>query len=205
MFVRVNDYAVGFGDCAEGSRGFGIKGVSGVFLGHDFVTVSRKDAEWQQLKPAVLGAIMDHYLSGAPVLAGGATGMIGLKAVAGAAPVTGCAPVGERSVATTGWAPVGERAGTAGCPVGVGRTAAMMPDEGRLLPRGGSVSGWVSAGGGQVLLRRSEVAGGRQTLRRDVAVGGRVVGGPGVVHGQGSVKKISGMYRRARKIFPDRL
>ncbi|MFO1033475.1 MAG: NifU family protein [Hyphomicrobiales bacterium] len=49
---------------------FGIKGVSGVFLGHDFVTVSRKDVEWQQLKPAVLGAIMDHYLAGAPMLAG---------------------------------------------------------------------------------------------------------------------------------------
>jgi Fe-S cluster biogenesis protein NfuA len=52
------------------ARLFGIKGVSGVFLGHDFVTVSRKDMEWQQLKPAVLGAIMDHYLGGAPVLAG---------------------------------------------------------------------------------------------------------------------------------------
>ena len=51
---------------------FGIKGVSGVFLGHDFVTVSRKDTEWQQLKPAMLGAIMDHYMSGAPMLAGAA-------------------------------------------------------------------------------------------------------------------------------------
>ncbi|MCA0431695.1 MAG: NifU family protein [Proteobacteria bacterium] len=47
---------------------FGIKGVSGVFLGHDFVTVSRNGVEWQQLKPAILGAIMDHYLSGAPVV-----------------------------------------------------------------------------------------------------------------------------------------
>jgi Fe-S cluster biogenesis protein NfuA len=47
---------------------FAIKGVSGVFLGHDFVTVSRSGMEWQQLKPAVLGAIMDHYLSGAPVM-----------------------------------------------------------------------------------------------------------------------------------------
>ncbi len=47
---------------------FEIKGVSGVFLGHDFVTVSRKGAEWQQLKPAILGSIMDHYMSGAPVL-----------------------------------------------------------------------------------------------------------------------------------------
>ena len=61
------------GESPLASKLFGIKGVSGGFLGHDFVTVSRKDAEWQQLKPAVLGAIMDHYLSGAPVLAGAAT------------------------------------------------------------------------------------------------------------------------------------
>ncbi len=47
----------------------GIKGVSGVFLGHDFVTVSRSGAEWQQLKPAILGTIMDHYMSGVPMLA----------------------------------------------------------------------------------------------------------------------------------------
>jgi Fe-S cluster biogenesis protein NfuA len=48
---------------------FGIKHVSGVFLGHDFVTVTRSGGEWQQLKPAILGAIMDHYLSGAPIVA----------------------------------------------------------------------------------------------------------------------------------------
>jgi Fe-S cluster biogenesis protein NfuA len=47
---------------------FSVKGVSGVFLGHDFVTVSRAGAEWQQLKPAILGLIMEHYLSGVPVL-----------------------------------------------------------------------------------------------------------------------------------------
>jgi Fe-S cluster biogenesis protein NfuA len=50
------------------ARLFDIKGVAGVFLGHDFVTVSRSGAEWQQLKPAILGTIMDHYLGGAPVL-----------------------------------------------------------------------------------------------------------------------------------------
>jgi Fe-S cluster biogenesis protein NfuA len=49
-------------------RLFSIKGVSGVFLGQDFVTVTKSNGEWQQLKPAVLGLIMDHYLSGAPVL-----------------------------------------------------------------------------------------------------------------------------------------
>lgn len=47
---------------------FNVSGVSGVFLGQDFITVSKTAAEWQHLKPAILGLIMDHYLSGAPVL-----------------------------------------------------------------------------------------------------------------------------------------
>jgi Fe-S cluster biogenesis protein NfuA len=50
------------------SRIFAVDGISGVFLGHDFVTVTREGVEWPQLKPAVLGAIMEHYLSGAPAL-----------------------------------------------------------------------------------------------------------------------------------------
>jgi Fe-S cluster biogenesis protein NfuA len=50
---------------------FEVNGVSGVFLGHDFVTITRANMEWQQLKPAILGTIMDHYLSGAPVIAEG--------------------------------------------------------------------------------------------------------------------------------------
>ena len=55
------------------SKLFGISGVTGVFLGHDFVTVTRSGAEWQQLKPAILGSIMDHYLSGEEILAGAST------------------------------------------------------------------------------------------------------------------------------------
>ena len=51
------------------SRIFAVDGVSGVFLGSDFVTVTRNSVEWQHIKPAVLGAIMEHYLSGQPVLA----------------------------------------------------------------------------------------------------------------------------------------
>ena len=47
---------------------FSVNGVSGVFLGHDFITVSKGTGEWQHLKPAILGLIMDHYVSGAPVL-----------------------------------------------------------------------------------------------------------------------------------------
>jgi Fe-S cluster biogenesis protein NfuA len=54
-----------------GQRIFAIEGVSGVFLGHDFVTVTKDRAEWPHIKPAVLGAIMEHYLSGAPVLVDG--------------------------------------------------------------------------------------------------------------------------------------
>ena len=49
---------------------FSVKGVSGVFLGQDFITVTKAGAEWQHLKPSILGLIMDHYLSGAPVLLG---------------------------------------------------------------------------------------------------------------------------------------
>ena len=45
-------------------------GLSAVFLGQDFITVTRSGAEWQHMKPAILGLIMDHYLSGAPVLLG---------------------------------------------------------------------------------------------------------------------------------------
>ena len=47
---------------------FSVAGVAGVFLGQDFITITKAQAEWQHLKPAILGLIMDHYLSGAPVL-----------------------------------------------------------------------------------------------------------------------------------------
>ena len=53
-------------------RLFGIDGVSGVFLGPDFISVTKGAAEWQHIKPAVLGVIMEHYLSGAPVVSDGA-------------------------------------------------------------------------------------------------------------------------------------
>jgi Fe-S cluster biogenesis protein NfuA len=52
-------------------RLFGIAGVSGVFFGSDFITVTKNAGEWQQLKPMILGAIMEHFMSGAPLLAAG--------------------------------------------------------------------------------------------------------------------------------------
>jgi Fe-S cluster biogenesis protein NfuA len=51
-------------------RLFGIAGVSGVFFGSDFIAVTKNAGEWQQLKPAILGAIMEHFMSGAPIVSG---------------------------------------------------------------------------------------------------------------------------------------
>lgn len=50
---------------------FAIDGVTGVFLGADFISVTRDDVDWAHIKPAVLGAIMEHFTSGAPILANG--------------------------------------------------------------------------------------------------------------------------------------
>ena len=50
---------------------FSIPGVTGVFLGSDFVSVSKDTTEWNHLKPAILGVIMEHFLSGKPVIADG--------------------------------------------------------------------------------------------------------------------------------------
>ena len=50
---------------------FKIKGVSSVFFGPDFVTVTKSDAvEWSVLRPQVLGAIMEHFVAGRPVIEG---------------------------------------------------------------------------------------------------------------------------------------
>ena len=48
------------------ARLFDVSGVDGVFLGSDFISVTKGDIEWQHLKPMVLGAIMEHYLAGGP-------------------------------------------------------------------------------------------------------------------------------------------
>lgn len=59
-------------------RIFAVPGVAGVFLGLDFVTVTKApEVQWDHLKPSVLGAIMEHFQSGQPAV---------LEAPAGAAP-----------------------------------------------------------------------------------------------------------------------
>ena len=54
------------------ARLFDIPNVSGVFFGSDFISVTKTDGDWQQMEPAILGAIMEHYMSGAPLLTEGA-------------------------------------------------------------------------------------------------------------------------------------
>ncbi len=51
---------------------FALPGVARVFLGGDFITVTKGDADWQALRPQVLGAIMEHFVAGRPVMEGAA-------------------------------------------------------------------------------------------------------------------------------------
>jgi Fe-S cluster biogenesis protein NfuA len=54
-------------------RLFGLEGVTQVFFGADFVSVSKADeASWSELKPAVLGALVEHFTAGEPLLTGAA-------------------------------------------------------------------------------------------------------------------------------------
>ncbi len=63
----------GAGSSPLAQRIFGVDGVTGVFFGTDFVTVTKAEAmDWDHLKPAILGAIMEHFQSGQPVMADGA-------------------------------------------------------------------------------------------------------------------------------------
>ena len=69
-FRDAESAARGFAACRKAV--FDIPGVTGVFFGYDFVTVTKDDGpDWQHLKPAILGAIMEHFMSGAPVMASG--------------------------------------------------------------------------------------------------------------------------------------
>jgi Fe-S cluster biogenesis protein NfuA len=77
-----------FTDAAAAARSplatklFGLEGVTGVFLGYDFVTVTKSnDHDWYALKPSILGAIMEAFTTGQPVL-------VDDKAAAGTTPTS---------------------------------------------------------------------------------------------------------------------
>ena len=63
-------------DSPLAERLFAIPGITGVFFGYDFITVTKEDGpDWQHLKPAILGAIMEHFMSGQPVMAPAGAGV----------------------------------------------------------------------------------------------------------------------------------
>ena len=51
---------------------FATPDVARVFFGSDFISVTKRDGDWKHLKPAILGTIMEHFTSGAPLLEGDA-------------------------------------------------------------------------------------------------------------------------------------
>lgn len=56
------------------TRLMAIPGVTGVFFGYDFVTVTKDGPDWQHLKPAILAGLMEHFMSNQPVMADMADG-----------------------------------------------------------------------------------------------------------------------------------
>ena len=61
--------AASAGNSPLAQRLFEVEGVSGVFLGSDFITITKSDATgWEALKPLVLGAIMEHLSADKPVI-----------------------------------------------------------------------------------------------------------------------------------------
>ncbi len=55
---------------------FQLPGVARVFLGGDFITITKSDlADWQTLRPEVLGAVMEHFVAGRPVMEGTSTAL----------------------------------------------------------------------------------------------------------------------------------
>jgi len=72
--LELRDAATAAASSPLADRLFAIPGVSGVFLGADFISVTKREGEWQHLKPAILGVIMQHFLSDAPLLHPAAAG-----------------------------------------------------------------------------------------------------------------------------------
>jgi len=62
---------------------FSLGDVTGVFFGRDFVSVTAAEgSEWSSLKPQVLGVLLDHFSSEAPLFSGGSAADIAIEDVA---------------------------------------------------------------------------------------------------------------------------
>lgn len=59
---------------------FDVDGVTRVFLGSDFISLTKSgDHEWKHVRPMALAAIMDHFVAGLPVIATGDMGIPGAE------------------------------------------------------------------------------------------------------------------------------
>ena len=48
---------------------FVVENVNAIFLGSDFITVTKsEDGDWNVMKPQLLGIVMDHFVAGKPVI-----------------------------------------------------------------------------------------------------------------------------------------
>ena len=47
---------------------FNVEGVAALTFGPDYISVTKQSGEWKHLKPAILGVIMTHFMSGAPIV-----------------------------------------------------------------------------------------------------------------------------------------
>lgn len=47
---------------------FEVDGVTAVFFGHDFITITSDGRDWDELKPVILGTVMEHFTAGLPVM-----------------------------------------------------------------------------------------------------------------------------------------
>lgn len=55
---------------------FTVSGVTGVFYGYDFITITKDDNhDWQHLKPSILATIMEYFMAGSPVMTSDQGGM----------------------------------------------------------------------------------------------------------------------------------
>ncbi len=70
--VIVFSDSVSAGRSPLASRLFDLEGVFEITLGHEFIRIRKtEDGDWQLMKPEILGAIMEHYTSGLPMILDG--------------------------------------------------------------------------------------------------------------------------------------
>jgi Fe-S cluster biogenesis protein NfuA len=69
---------------------FAIPEVARVFFGADFISVTKRDGDWKHLKPAILGAVMEHFTHGGDIIFKGFDGESGIVSLHMQGSCAGC-------------------------------------------------------------------------------------------------------------------